>query len=103
MNVYYCQWDEDLYEIYIHKKLKYSIFRNGEQVAGIDQDRWNSFEEDGFRMECNNDVHKEFFIALTLILDSMHSKKVKFLNGLFTYKLGALMEAKEYNSEWKSA
>lgn len=100
-NEYYCKWDEDEFNIYVHKALKYSIFKNGEQIAGINQERWSSFNEDGFRMECNNDCHKEFMIALTIILDQINNNKFSFLYGLFNYNLGVILESKAYENDWK--
>jgi len=101
-NAYSCEWDGDYYEILAHKGLKFSVFRNGIQVAGINQERWSSFKEDGFRLECNNDCHKEFMIALTLILDKIHNRQISLLSGLITYNIGITNEMKPFDENWKS-
>ena len=100
-NHFYCNWDNDFYEIFAHKGLKYSIFKNGEQIAGISQDRWTSFKEDGFRLECNNDVEKELLIAFTIIIDHIYSKNVGFVYGLFNYNVGVVNEVKPFDEDWK--
>jgi uncharacterized protein YxjI len=101
-NSYECTFDKDVYEFFAHKGLKYSIFKNGNQVAGFSGDRWNIMDEDGFLMECDNDSPKELFSSFIIIMDNIYGRKIKLLGGLLNYNLGVLWEAKEYDKEWKS-
>ncbi len=100
-NKYVCKSGVDVYEIYAHLGLKFSIFCNGVQIAGIDQDKWTSFKEDGFRLECNKDVSKELIIAFTILLNHIHNRQVGFLDGLFTRNVGVLQEMAPYDLNWK--
>lgn len=100
-NTFSCTWGDDLYKIYVHKGLKYSIFKNEKQIAGISQDRWTSFKEDGFRLECDSDCQKEFIIAIAMILDSVYIRNIRGLHGLINYNVGVMFEAKPFNENWK--
>ena len=101
-NRYYCNWDNDKYEIYVHKKLKYSIFKNNIQVAGICEDRWNMIGQDSFSLECNSDCIPELLIAFTIIIDHIYTHKISFLGGLFTASMGVMFEAKMYDDTWQA-
>ena len=100
-NRYYCNWDNDKYEIFIHKKLKYSIFKNNVQIAGIREDLWNMVGQDSFTLECNSDCIPELIIAFTIIIDHIYTQKISFLGGLLTGSIGVMFQAKMYDETWQ--
>lgn len=99
-NSFKLEFDKDIYEFYAHKKLKYSIFKNGQQVAGICQDRWNIMDEDGFMMECNNDSPKELFTSFIIVLDNIYRRRLNLFGGLVNANIGIIWEDKEYDTNW---
>jgi hypothetical protein len=101
-NIYQLEYDDDLYEFFVHKQLKYSIFKNGLQVAGFAQDRLNMLDEEGFSINCNNDSQKELYSAFVIILDTIYNSKISTLGGLINANTGVFWESKEYDKNWRS-
>jgi uncharacterized protein YxjI len=99
-NSYLCEYKGSKYEVFIHKGLKYSVFKNEIQVASFVSDRVNFLDEDGFLMECNNDSPKELFSTFIIILDSIYGKNLISFGGFLRYKTGALFEVKPFDDNW---
>lgn len=68
-----CLVGSDTYSIYGHKKRSYSIFKNGIQVASINQKLVTIIEGDEYIIEANDDCYIELILAICLILDDYYS------------------------------
>jgi uncharacterized protein YxjI len=95
-------FENNLFQIYAHQKLNYSIFKNGKQIARIKEDRLTSFKEDVLIMEVDNDENINLMISSLIILDLIYERKeLSFLFGLIKINIGVLIEAKPFNENWQ--
>jgi len=96
---YVCSSGNDTYEIFRHRKRKYSIFRNGLQVAWWDQEAVTWFEGDNYKIRANDDCDIDLLISFCLIIDDSRSNKSDKQS--FTYNFGYIgPEAKKFDPGW---
>ncbi|MDB4534725.1 hypothetical protein N9242_07625, partial [Vicingaceae bacterium] len=100
-NSFNLKFDDNIYEFYAHKKLSYSIFKDGVQVAGISQERWNFFGEESFFMRCDSNCPKELFTAFVIIIDDIFSHEIETKSGMINANIGVAIESKPYNEKWE--
>jgi uncharacterized protein YxjI len=97
-NSFFLLWDSDIYTIYAHKDLKFSIYKNDIQIAGISQERWSILSQDNFSIDYNRDEDLEIIVAFTIILDLMYGNKK---GSLISRNFGVWIEEKEYDLTWQ--
>src|SRR6185503_3817329 len=79
---YYCQAGSDLYDIYGHRGRKFSIYKNGNQIAWWDQKRVTWFDGDNYKLTADRDADHELLISFCLVIDNAisHSNNGNALN-----------------------
>ena len=73
---YQCNCDGDIYDIYGHRRRKYSIYKNGIQVAWWDKKAVTWFAGDNYTIIANRDANAELLMTFCLIIDNCHSDKM---------------------------
>ncbi len=95
-----CQYGSDCYDIYGHRKRKYSIFKNNVQVAWWDKEALTFFEGDNYKIVANQDCDVDLIIAFCLIVDNFSSDDHD--GNTVTYDFGNVaFEEKRFNRNWK--
>lgn len=96
---YQCQSSSDIYDIYRHKGLKYSIFKNNQQIAWWEKSTITWFEGDNYRIIANDDCDTELIISFCLIIDNIsghHDTQI------ITINIGNIgFQARKFDSEWQ--
>lgn len=96
---YECVHEKDVYSIYGHKKRRYSVFKNGIQIAAWRQELVTWFDGDNYTIEADDDSNKEFIIAFCLIIDDYYSNQDDSILRLNFFQLAWKM--KEEDDQWK--
>jgi uncharacterized protein YxjI len=96
---YRCQSNSDIYDIYRHRGLKYSIFKNNQQIAWWEKSTITWFEGDNYRIIANNDCDTDLIISFCLIIDNIsghHDTQIMTIN------IGNIgFQAKTFDSLWQ--
>lgn len=96
---YQCQSNSDTYDIYRHRGLKYSIFKNDQQVAWWGKSIITWFEGDSYRIIANDDCDVDLIISFCLIIDNIsgnHDTEVITLN------IGNIgFQARKFDPQWQ--
>ena len=99
-NHFACVLEDDEYDILIHRKRLYSVFKNRQQVAYWEKEMISFFAGDRYRIYCDDDADYEMIMAFCLILDNYHKGKkgkgsMKIDFG-FTWR-----EARPFDNQWR--
>lgn len=97
---YQCQSNADIYDIYRHRGLKYSIFKNNQQVAWWEKSIITWFEGDSYRIIANDDCEANLLISFCLIIDNISGHHD---TQMMTINIGNIgFQAKKFDSQWQS-
>lgn len=66
---YQCEVENDMYDIYGHTGLKYSVFKNNTQIAWWTSKRFKLLKGDKFTITCNNNCDIELLSIFCLLFD----------------------------------
>jgi hypothetical protein len=72
-NIYQCIDDKDIYTIYGHAGTKYSVFKNGIQIAYWDESSVNVLNGEQLKIYADLDANKELLVAFCLAADNFSS------------------------------
>ncbi len=96
---YECRVGSDLYEIFTHRGLKHSIYKNNVQVGWWTQDKVTWFAGDNYVLTADDDCDAELLMSFCLVLDSASDKEK---DGAVKFNLGHIgPQAKKFNPDWK--
>lgn len=96
---YQCQAGNDLYDIYGHNDLKYSIYKNDKQVAWWTKNAVSLFKGDNYKIIADDNCNLELLIAFCLINDNKDSSGS---DSTITFDLGNIgPQARKFNKEWQ--
>jgi hypothetical protein len=76
-NHYFCQHGQDAYEVYSHKSLRYSIYKNGSQTASWEWDSVPGRACGGYRMQTDDIGAIDLLVSFCLILDDSSSNHLQ--------------------------
>lgn len=97
---YQCCFVEDVYDIYGHRGLKHSIYKNNVQVAWWDKEMVSWFEGDNYKIVADEDSLDELIIGFCLMIDNSYSNKNG--NNTLTIDLGKIgPQTKRFNTDWR--
>ncbi|HEX4007323.1 MAG TPA: hypothetical protein VHX60_14200 [Acidobacteriaceae bacterium] len=68
--VYACRSDEEIYRLYHHKKRRYSIFHNGEQIAAVERSRYAGTRGNRFAVRMNHDADVAMVTSMVLAMNA---------------------------------
>jgi hypothetical protein len=95
---YRCEVDGDVYDIYGHRGLKYSVYRNDVQVAYWQKESVSWFEGDNYKLIASDDVSAELLALFNIIIDNAKSRKNK---GTFNINWGYIgPQARPFDPSW---
>ncbi len=95
---YQCYHGESRYDLFGHKGRKYSIFKNGSQIAWWDKNAVSIMEGDHYTITADDDYLHELIIAFCLIIDDFSSGGKK---GAVSFDFGNLgFEVQPFNPMW---
>lgn len=96
---YQCKFNQDVYDIYSHRGLKYSIYKNNSQIAWWNQDAVSVGKGDNFKMFANDDCDVDLLISFCLITDDSTGNDSS--GSPFAINLGSIgPQAKKFNPNW---
>jgi len=95
---YHCQVGSDDYEIFGHTGRKFSVYKNGTQIAWWKSNKLKIFKGDNYTILCNWDVDVELVASFCLILDFEQSEN----NGLIGINPEQLvLNEKPFDADWQ--
>jgi hypothetical protein len=93
-----CPVGKDIYDIYGHRSRKFSIYKNGIQVAWWELATVSWFKGDNYTMLADKDGDREILTAFCLIIDDWHSRKK---HGALNIHLGYIgPEDRPFDPSW---
>jgi hypothetical protein len=97
---FYCQFGSDLYEIFGHRGRKFSVYRNGDQIACWTRSLFTHFGGDRYKVIADYDCNPKLLSMFCLIMDhsfgnNNHGQAVSLNLGY----IGAV--AKDFNEVWQ--
>jgi len=96
-----CSKDENSFDIYGHKGLKYSVFQDDKQVAAFERQSIVSFKEDICNIEIDHDADLNLIIAFSLIISDLDKNDGNDANNV-NVNLGNIgPEAREFDATWR--
>ena len=94
-----CILENDLYEVYLHRKRKISIHKNGVQIGLCEKEAITILAGDNYNLILDSDAEIELLVSFMLILDNMNSRN---RGAIFAYDFGIIFkEFKKFNPQWK--
>ncbi len=100
--VYQCDCGEDHYELYGHYGRKYSIFKNGSQVAWWEKKGVSWFSGDNYKIIADIDCNVLLLISFCLIVDNFSDQGVP-AGGIVNFDLGNIgFSAKKFDESWQA-
>ena len=96
---YRCVFNKDTYEIYGHRGRKYSVYKNGIQIAWWDKELVSWFNGDNYTIIADNDCNYELLIAFCLVIDEFRSDDNKSAVNIDVGHIGPL--AMQFNPNWQ--
>ena len=99
-NHFQCQAFGGLYEIFGHKGLRYSIFKDNKQIAWWDKKPVSWFDGDNYKITADDDCEVDLLIGFCLIHDNTSSTKNN--NSVLTFDFGNIgPEARKFDEDWR--
>ena len=97
--VFVCESDEEIYRLYEHKGLKYSIFQEDHRIAAFTKNRVKIGQGDLYEIRMNEDANLVIVICLALTIDASENEDD---NASVTVDFGNLgPEDKRYDESWE--
>ncbi len=96
---YRCVFNKDTYEIFGHRGRKYSVYKNGIQIAWWEKELVSWFNGDNYTIIADNDCNYELVIAFCLIIDEFRSDDNKSAVNVDIGHIGP--QAREFNPNWQ--
>ena len=97
--VYICTGNgEAEFELYTHKGLRWSIFQNGNQIAGFTKNRLTFGQGNKYEIRLNSNANAIVIVCMVLALNTSESGDD---NATVTYDFGQSMEEQPYDESWQ--
>jgi len=97
---YRCQVGNDVYDIYGHRSIKYTIYKNNIQIAWWDKKAVSWFAGDNYKIIADKDCNFNLLISFCLIIDNFSSDDND--GNALNIDLGSFgFQAKKFDLNWK--
>ena len=97
---YFCQVEQDLFEIFGHRGRKYSVYKNEKQVAWWDKKAVAWFNGNNYKITADKDCNYELIISFCLIIDNAFSNENN--GSTLTIDVGNIgPQAKKFDPSWQ--
>lgn len=98
-----CNYGLDLFEVYGHRERKYSVYKNGKQVAWWEKSLVSWFAGDNYKIVADEDSDVELIVSFCIILDNYYDNNDGNTNTI-NFDLGSIgPEAKAFDHNWLPA
>jgi hypothetical protein len=102
VNIFKGHWrlidNNDIYDFYIHKGHRKSLFKNEKQIASFDKKRLSIFEQNCYTTLADNGVDRSLLIAFSILLDIGEDND----SSTFTFDFGSLTSGvKKVDENWQ--
>jgi uncharacterized protein YxjI len=95
-----CNYGSDLYEVYGHKGRKYSVYKNGKQVAWWEKSLVTWFAGDNYKVVADGDCDIQLIVSFCIIIDNYYNNNNGNTNTV-NFDLGNIgPEAKVFDHNW---
>jgi hypothetical protein len=94
-NTYLCQADANIYELFEHPGLKFSIYRNDYQTAYARRERYSFLQGDSYHISVSDNEDCMLIIALFICIDDYRGND----NTMFRVNMGIVNEAIPYSED----
>jgi uncharacterized protein YxjI len=97
-NAYICEFESDSYTVFVHKKLKYSIFLNGKQIASLTREALSVAGAVTSDLLMNDEADFNVVVCLALTICDMDPPDPAGV----TYDLGSMLaEDMPFDERWQ--
>jgi uncharacterized protein YxjI len=93
-----CMHELDTYDLYAHKGRKYSVYKNGNQVAWWTKNLITWLQGDNYQIIADNNCNYNLIISFCLIIDNYKSQGRKNLLNVNLPKF--FFEARKFDNSW---
>ena len=93
-----CICDADIYDIYVHRGLKYSVYKNDLQVAWWTKHAVSWFSGDNYKIIADRNCDYNLLISFCLIIDNYRSEGNKKAINIDIGRIGP--QAKKFDLNW---
>lgn len=100
---YQCQFGPDLYDVYGHKGRKYSIYKNGRQVAWWDKAAAGPFEGSQYVIIADGNCDIAVITSFCMIIDDLSSDNYNGNNGSIDLGNVLGLQARKFDENWQPA
>ncbi len=97
-NHYRCEYRGKGYDIYGHRKRKFSIFKNDNQIARFEKEAVSYFEGDNYKLTADDDVEVILLLGFVLVIDNYRNRSRN--RGIINYDFGSVFEARPFDENW---
>jgi len=94
-----CEYRGKTYDIYGHRGRKFSIFKNGKQIAYFLKEAVSYFAGDNYKLIANDDEDVVLLVTFVLIIDNYRSRGKD--RGAVNYDIGNIFQARPFDEGWK--
>jgi uncharacterized protein YxjI len=94
-NTYLCQADANIYELFEHPGLKFSIYRNDYQTAYARREKYSFLQGDSYHISVSDNEDCMLIIALFICIDDYRGND----NTMFRVNMGIANEAIPYSED----
>ena len=98
--VFVCENSEESFRLYQHKRLNYSIFQNGSQIAAFSKNRVKIGRIDHYEIRMNDGANPVVIVSMALVMDCGELEDES--GGALTIDLGSLgPEERPFDPSWE--
>lgn len=97
-NHHQCKAGNNVFDIYGHRGRKYSIYKNGEQVAYFQKEAVTFFEGDNYMLVANDEADHFLLTCMVLTVDNYRSNNKN--DSAINIDFGHLFQARKFDDSW---
>ena len=99
--VYACKRGDEVYRLYHHKGRRYSIFRNGDQIAAVERNRYVAGRSARFDVRMNQDADVAVVASMVIAMNSSERKEGEDEEAVLAERGGPRREDKAFDVNWQ--
>jgi len=97
-NHHRCKNGHEVYDVYGHRGRRYSIFKNGKQVAYFKKEAVTFFEGDNYMLIADDSADQTILSCIALTVDNYRSNNKN--DSMINFDLGHLFQARKFDQNW---
>ena len=100
-NHHQCKSGSNVYDVYGHRGRRYSIFKNGTQVAYFKKEAVTFFEGDNYMLLASDNADHFLLTCIVLTVDNYRSNNKN--NDAVNIDIGHIFQARKFDDSWTPA